>query len=83
MQWISVNVDTPNTETLGGKEILVLVNGKVFTCTVMKKPTYGVVEAYFTRNNFLYSDRDGWCGDPRFAQPTHWMPIPMRPDEMD
>lgn len=80
MEWISVETDTPNTETLGGKEILVLVNGKVFLCTVMETPERLMV-VYLTENNFLYSKKDGWCGDPRFSKPTHWMPIPQVPKE--
>lgn len=80
-KWISAEVDTPNVETLGGKEILVLVNDKVFLCTVMNRSTHGMGEAYFTHNNFLYSEQDGWCCDPRFAKPTHWMPLPKTQEQ--
>lgn len=83
MSWISVETETPNIETLGGKQILVLVNGKVCLCTVMRSPRYGYVDAYLTDNNLLYSQTDGWCGDPRFAKPTHWMPLPGTPNGMD
>lgn len=79
MEWINVDTDTPNVDTLGGKEILVLVNGKVFLCTVIQKPRSGYVDAYLTDNNLLYSDQNGWCGDARFAKPTHWMPLPPLP----
>lgn len=83
MQWISVDIDSPNVDTLGGKEILILVKDKVFLCSVMKKPIWGVLEAYITDNNFLYSEKDGWSGDARFSKPTHWMPLPEPPHAMD
>lgn len=75
MKWISVEVDTPNVDTLGGQEVLIVVNGNIHVATVMGKDML-----YSTDNNFLYSDEDGWCGDTRFAQPTHWMPIPEVPN---
>lgn len=76
MKWIKVTIDTPNIETFGNKKILVLVNKEVFLCTVMKED-----HVYIVDDNFLYSKRDGWCGDPRFGKPTHWMPLPTLPFE--
>lgn len=71
MNWISVEVDTPNIEVFKGKKILVLVNGQPFLCTVIEE---GCI--YLTHDYFIYTQKDGWCGDHRFAKPTHWMPIP-------
>lgn len=78
MQWISVKIDEPNVEVFNNKSILVLVNGKPHLCSVMAD---GYI--YITDNRFIYTRKDGWCGDPRFAKPTHWMPIPEISDGMD
>lgn len=80
MKWISIQNDSPDTEVLGGREILVLVNGRIYLCTVIPSPKYGLYNAYITDNLFLYCSEKGWCGDPRFASPTHWMALPDIPD---
>lgn len=76
MEWISVEVDTPNVKVFAQKKILVLVNGQPFLCTVIED---GYI--YLTDDRFIYTQKDGWCGDPRFAKPTHWMPLPNPPEE--
>ncbi len=75
MEWISVTDKLPNSGELRGKEILVLVNGKIFICSVLDD---GFM--YVNDNRFFYDARLGWCGDPRFAKPTHWMLIPDPPE---
>ncbi len=77
MKWISVNEKSPDCNILGGSEILVLVNSKIYICEVLEKGTI-----YITDNRFLYSSFYGWAGDPRFAKPTHWMPLPEVPKDV-
>lgn len=76
MEWINVEVDTPNVKIFHQKKILVLVNGEPFICSVIDN---GCI--YVTDNRFIFSEKYGWEGDPRFAKPTHWMPIPELSEE--
>lgn len=78
MVWNSVNDSTPCESSLGGKQILVLVNGEIHLCTVLSW-NGDFLSSYPVYNNFLYCPKQGWCGDRRFAKPTHWMAIPDPP----
>lgn len=71
MEWISVKDRLPIQKEFSGKRILVLVNGLPHIAEVLEE---GCV--YINKDTFLFHHYKGWISDPRFAIPTHWMPIP-------
>lgn len=78
MNWINVDKKLPEPQKTS-KTIVILVNSEIYTCEVLSKEG----NIYFTTNSFFYSSREGFHGDPRFAKPTHWMPLPEKPNELD
>lgn len=76
MEWISVKDELPH-EDLRGQQIAIIVNGRFFIAQVMERGT-----TYVDTNAFLFSPHTKkWKGDSRFANPTHWMPLPTPPKE--
>jgi hypothetical protein len=72
-KWISVKDKLPDYE-LVGKDIVILVNGHPQICYV--RPQFS---AFVVIESFNFAFHDGWVSDPKFAEPTHWMPLPEVP----
>jgi hypothetical protein len=71
MEWINVKDQLPSSE-YRNKDIFILVNGMPQVAHVMV-PECG----YLPRDSFLFCTvQKRWVSDPRFAEPTHWMPMP-------
>jgi hypothetical protein len=76
MEWISVKTRLPDS-TFEGKNILVLVNGRIFLSEVVHPSAI-----FLTDNRFIFSlHYKKWKSDNRFATPTHWMELPEPPKD--
>ena len=74
-EWVSVKDRLPTQREWEGKRIAVLVNGISFVASVMQRGCL-----YASKDEFLFCSDRGWISDPRFAIPTHWMPLPEKPE---